>query len=192
MAGSNSPAGGSDLTSVIDATYLALKGYVSNRVSKWLFVDTVRQEIFLVRESTILNRWPVSTAETGLDNRENSGGTPPGVHRIAQKIGSGAAWGTVFESREPTGEIWNPAGNAYAEGQKTDLILSRILILDGLEPGVNKGAGIDSRQRYIYVHGTNHPHLIGQPAGGGCVRMENQNLIDLFEEINEGDLLVIV
>ncbi len=111
---------------------------------------------------------------------------------MARKIGAGAQTGTVFESREPTGKIWLPSWNDDPLLQQRDFILSRILILDGLEPGVNQGNGIDRRQRYIYVHGTNREDLIGQPVSGGCVRMENQNIINLFDQVEEGDLLVIV
>ncbi len=192
MTGNERPSEGRDLNSLIRATCDNLVNYASESPSRWLFVDTARQRIVLVRESTIIAQWPVSTAEVGLDNRENSGGTPPGVHRVAQKIGSQAQSGTVFESRKPTGETWLPDWNHDPDHLQRDLILSRILVLDGLEPGVNQGPGIDSRQRYIYVHGTNREDLIGRPAGGGCVRLENHQMIDLFDQVEEGDLLVIV
>jgi len=192
MAGTERPAGNSDLAHTILITLDVLSNYAPTPPKRWLLVDTAVQQLFLVRESTVLNRWPVSTAEVGLDNRENSGGTPPGVHRVARKIGSGAPDGTIFESRKATGETWTPAWNNDSARLEKDLILSRILILDGLEPGLNQGPGIDSRDRYIYVHGTNREDLIGQPAGGGCVRMVNKSIITLFDQVEEGDLLVIV
>jgi lipoprotein-anchoring transpeptidase ErfK/SrfK len=192
MTRSERPAEDLQLAELVRVTYNSLVDYAPGPSSRWLFVDTAGQLIFLVRESTILSRWSVSTAEVGLDNRESSGGTPPGVHRVAQKIGSGAPAGTVFESRKPTGETWQPTWNDDPDLRVRDLILSRILILDGLEPGLNQGSGIDTRKRYIYIHGTNHEDLIGRPAGGGCVRMGNRNIIDLFDQIEEGDLLVIV
>jgi len=192
MARTERPVKGSDFNSEILVTLAKLANYTSKPPARWLYVDTARQEVFLVRESTILDHWPVSTSEAGLDNRENSGGTPAGIHRVARKIGTDAPIGTVFESREPTGDIWVPAWNDDPQRLGKDLILSRILVIDGLEPGLNQGLGIDSRQRYIYVHGTNRVDLIGRPAGGGCVRMENQDLIDLYEQIEEGDFLVFV
>jgi UDP-N-acetylmuramate--alanine ligase len=165
--------------------------YTDQETVQWLLVDTGGQRILLVRDQTILAQWPVSTAAVGLDNREDSGGTPPGVHRVAQKIGRDKPAGTVFESRQPTGEIWTPEWNKDLEWQNKDLILSRILVLDGLESGLNQGPGVDSRQRFIYIHGTNREDLIGQAVSHGCVRMENQNMIDLFDQVEEGDLLVI-
>ena len=76
--------------------------------------------------------------------------TPPGVHRVCEKIGSGAPAGRIFRDRIDTGEDW-PIGKP-----EENLILSRILRLEGLEQGLNKGKGIDSYERYIYIHGTNN------------------------------------
>jgi len=114
------------------------------------------------------------------------------MHRVARKIETDSQIGTVFVSRKPNGETWNPEWNKDESLRQRDLILSRILVLEGLEPGVNQGPGVDSLQRYIYVHGTNREDLIGQPVSHGCVRMNNQSIIELFEIIKEGDPLVIV
>ena len=176
----------------LGTTYDKLVNYAQERPTRWLLVDTEKQHLFLVREGVIMAQWPVSTALVGLDNRENSGGTPIGVHRVGRKIGDNLPLGTVFLSREPTGETWNPEWNNDEVLRPKDLILSRILILHGLEPGVNLGPGVDSRERYIYVHGTNREDLVGQPVSHGCVRMNNQDIIELFELIEEGDPLVII
>jgi len=154
----------------------------------WLLVDSAAQALWLVREGHAERGWTVSTSDKGLDNREGSGGTPPGVHRVVRKIGADAAPGTVFVSREPTGEIWaGPA--APHEG---DLILTRILVLDGCEEGVNRGEGIDSRARYIYLHGTNHETLLGTPVSHGCVRLASADIMEVFDLVDEGAPLVIV
>ncbi|MBD3307946.1 L,D-transpeptidase family protein, partial [candidate division KSB3 bacterium] len=63
--------------------------------------------------------------------------------------------------------------------------------LQGMEPGVNKGKGIDSHARYIYIHGTPEEGLIGQPASHGCIRMDNRDVIDLFDQVNEGTFVEI-
>jgi UDP-N-acetylmuramate--alanine ligase len=129
----------------------------------------------------------VSTAAVGVESREGSGGTPPGVHVVDRRIGDGATSGTVFESREPTGRVWT-AG----DGDEADLILTRILTLDGREDGVNRGPGVDSRERYIYIHGTNHEENVGRPVSGGCVRMTNVDVVELFDRVDEGDPVVII
>jgi lipoprotein-anchoring transpeptidase ErfK/SrfK len=156
---------------------------------RWLFVDVHGQRLALVKDKHILHLWPISTAEAGLSNADGSNGTPPGLHRILQGIGEDAPVGTIFDSRQPTGEIWDPDRR---DNQSDDLILTRILTLDGQEEGINRGPGIDSRERYIYIHGTNHENLIGTPVSHGCVRMTNTDIIQLFDSVEEGDPVVIV
>jgi len=150
-----------------------------------LVVDVERQTATLILKGTAAACWPVSTARNGIGGAENSFKTPPGWHRIAQKIGAGAEPGAVFSSRELTGEVW------HGEGAETDLILTRILTLDGLEEGVNRGPGCDSLERYIYIHGSNHEAEIGRPASCGCVRMSNADVATLFDAAQEGDLILI-
>lgn len=156
-------------------------------VLRWLLVDTGSQLLALVRDDRIEGIWPVSTAAAGLDNRQDSGGTPPGLHTIARRIGDGAEPGTVFVDRTPTGHIWQEG-----EEDPDDLIISRILTLSGREEGLNLGPGVDSQERYIYIHGTNHPDRIGEPVSHGCVRMTDPDIRTLFELVAEGDPVVVV
>lgn len=159
---------------------------------RWLLVDVAAQRLHLLEGEASLRAWPVSTAAAGVDAREGSGGTPPGVHRIGQRIGAEAPPGMVFVSREPTGEIWTPGPADVEPEADQDLILTRVLTLDGLEDGVNRGPGVDSASRYIYLHGTNAEHRLGTPCSHGCVRLGNADVAALFELVREGDPVVIV
>ena len=67
-----------------------------------------------------------------------------------------------------------------------DWILSRIIWLRGLEEGRNQGGSVDTQSRYIYIHGTPEEDRIGQPASHGCIRMRNDDVIELFELVNPG------
>ncbi|MBI5836460.1 MAG: L,D-transpeptidase family protein [Candidatus Eisenbacteria bacterium] len=173
-----------------------------------LVVDVERQRLGLLDGGRLLAEYPVSTSAKGIGSREGSNQTPPGWHRISNMIGAGARTGTVFRSREATGETWPGAtsgGARTATGTATapaaaattvpsadeDLVLTRILWLDGLEEGVNRGPGCDSRDRYIYIHGTNQEGRIGEPASHGCVRMRNADVTELFDLVREGDPVVI-
>jgi UDP-N-acetylmuramate--alanine ligase len=158
---------------------------------RWLLVDVLRQRLDLVENGQIWRSWPVSTAAAGLDNRQDSGGTPPGLHAIERKIGRDAEPGMIFASRQATGILWRPTAACGREGEQ-DLILTRILTLEGLEEGLNRGPGIDSRERYIYIHGTNQETALGNPVSHGCIRMANSDVIDLFDLVNEGDPVVII
>src|SRR6185295_20317883 len=126
-----------------------------------------RQRLYLFRGDQLEADYPVSTAVAGIGGTSGSHRTPPGWHRVHARIGDGEPAGAVFESREPTGAVW------LGETRDEDLILSRVLTLQGLEPGVNQGPGVDSLERYIYLHGTNHEDRLGTPASHGCVRLSN-------------------
>ena len=151
-----------------------------------VLVDVAGQRALLVERGAVTGSWPVSTSENGIGGVSGSFQTPPGWHRVHRRIGDGAAAGTVFVSREPTGETWQ------GETRDDDLILTRILQLEGLEDGINRGPGCDSLERYIYLHGTNHEGRLGQPASHGCVRLANADIVELFDRVRDEDPVVIV
>ncbi|MGE3528959.1 MAG: L,D-transpeptidase family protein [Methyloceanibacter sp.] len=153
--------------------------------ARLLVVDVERQLATLIEDDAGVASWPISTARAGIGGAAGSYQTPPGWHRISQRIGQDAAPGTVFKSREPTGETWR------GEARDDDLILTRILTLDGLEDGVNRGGACDSLARYIYFHGTNQEDLIGRPASHGCVRLSNSDIAHLFDRVGEGDYVYV-
>ena len=153
-------------------------------------VDVAAQRLELRRGRTLVARYPVSTAARGVGNTEASYRTPLGRHRVCEKFGHGAPLGAVFRSRERTGEMATILTEPV--DLEEDLILTRILWLEGLEPGVNRGPGIDSRERFIYIHGTNEEGLIGTPASHGCVRMRNRDVVALFDLLPVGAEVEIV
>ena len=123
--------------------------------------------------------FPISTAKAGISTVDGSGGTPIGKFTIADKIGQGEPSGTIFESRLPVG-LWDGTESS------NDLILTRILTLDGCEP-----ANENTLQRYIYIHGTNQESMLGTPASCGCIRMSNVDIIELFELVEIGETVLI-
>lgn len=154
-----------------------------------IVVDIRRQDLSLWAGNRVVGLFPVSTSRWGAGAEEGSLKTPLGIHRIVARIGSGAGPGTVFRGRRPTSDVVHP----YSEEDdgREDLITTRILQLEGLEPGINRGAGIDSVDRYIYIHGTPHEARLGQPASIGCVRAGNRDMIDIFERVPDRGLVLI-
>ena len=153
---------------------------------RYIVVDTERQRLSWVEADAVVAEYPVSTALAGIGGESGSLKTPAGWHRVHATIGSGEPAGAVFESRVPTGALWR------GEARDEDLILTRVLTLEGSEDGVNRGAGGDSLERYIYIHGTNHEASLGKPASHGCVRMSNASVLELFERVRPGDPVVIL
>jgi UDP-N-acetylmuramate--alanine ligase len=92
----------------------------------------------------------------------------------------------VFEDRKSTDEMWS------REKLDVDLVLTRIMTLDGLEDGINFGEGFDSLARDIYIHGTNQEEYVGRACSHGCIRMLNPDVRELFARVREGDPVVIV
>lgn len=144
-----------------------------------LRVSIAGQRLDLVANGRVLRSWPVSTSAVGVGTEPGSLRTPTGRFRIARKVGHGAPPGMVFRSRIASGEIGAPEN-------PEDLVQTRILWLDGLDPD---NAGTFSR--YIYIHGTNHESDIGTPASHGCVRMRNVDVIDLFDAVDAGTEVII-
>ena len=148
-------------------------------------VSIETQALLVCINDTIVERYDASSSRFGNGNRENSLKTPLGIHRIKEKFGAGAPAGRIFRDREDTGMDWDHRLNG------DNLILTRILRLEGLEEGINKGAGVDSYERYIYIHGTGREELIGTPLSHGCVCLRNHDIIRLFETVKEGTLVYI-
>ncbi len=155
------------------------------RLRVWL----QRQRLELWRGDERLHSYAVSTARNGPGEDSGSGCTPRGRHRIRLKIGQHAPLNAVFAGRRPTGEIWTP--EAAAAAPERDWILSRILWLTGAEPGRNRGGSRDTLRRFIYIHGTPDTEPMGVPLSHGCIRMRNRDVAELFDQVDNGDPVLI-
>ena len=132
-------------------------------------ISVRKQRLTLRSGRKKLAEYPVSTSRFGLGSEEGSFKTPTGCFRVADKIGEGMPIGTVFKSRRPI----KPTKKLLREA---DLVMTRILWLDGLER-----RNANTHARYVYIHGTNHEESIGIAASEGCVRMNNADVAELFE-----------
>jgi len=151
--------------------------YVSQGIGLWVRVDT--QQLCVVRDGRIVQVYPCSTAANGTGSQRESERTPLGWHEVGAKIGDGLPVGAVLEERRWKGRIWQDMDQLDA-----DLVLSRILWLRGLQRGYNLGGDVDSWDRYIYIHGTNHVAEIGHPTSHGCIRLSPSDVIDLFNFVS--------
>ena len=133
--------------------------------------------------------YSISSGLNGVGCEKSSGRTPLGLHQVRAKIGHNAPINTVFIGRRATGEIYDES--LAVNHPQRDWILSRILWLSGKEIGVNRLGNVDSMQRYIYIHGTPDSEPMGRPLSHGCIRMRNQDLIELFDLIEPGTEVMI-
>ena len=137
------------------------------------------QRLTLTRDGEVLRSYPVSSSRFGIGAEEGSMKTPLGSFRIAEKIGDGAAPGTIFKARVPLGPD-DPLPDTE------DFVTTRILWLDGLDE-----ENANTRDRFIYIHGTKHEDKIGTPDSHGCIRMRAADVIELFELVDETTQVVI-
>jgi len=151
-----------------------------------LLVSIAAKKMAMLENNQLLECYTVSTSLKAPSCVADSNGTPTGLHEIADKIGQNQLEGIVFKGRVTTGKLFNEYNGKAAE---RNLITSRILRLRGLKPGKNAGPGCDSYQRYIYIHGTYHEDRIGQPFSGGGIEIRNTEVIELFDQMETGDLI---
>lgn len=142
---------------------------------KQIKISIGTQTLGLWEAGRLCKSWPCSTSKFGIGFTEGSNRTPLGHFVVREKHGDGAPLRTIFKARQPVG-IWDPETVTPA-----DLVLTRILWLDGLER-----RNRNTFQRYIYIHGTNDEAAIGRPASHGCIRMRNADVRELFDLVPEG------
>ena len=149
-------------------------------MSTRLLVHVPSQTLDLIENDELVRRYVVSTSSFGLGTEPGSNKTPTGNFRVAEKIGDDAPPGEIFISRAPTGQFG-------ADDDPQDHVQTRILWLEGLDPD-----NANTRERYIYIHGTNAESLLGTPASHGCIRMNNLDIIDLYNRVPPGTSVEIL
>ena len=136
-----------------------------------IYISIGEQKLRLFEGEALVAEYVVSSAANGIGFEEGSYCTPTGRFEVSEKIGDGEALGTIFKSRKPMG-VWDGTPS------DDDMILSRILRLNGLD-----AQNANSMERYIYIHGTNHEALLGEPTSHGCIRMANADIAEIFDRI---------
>jgi lipoprotein-anchoring transpeptidase ErfK/SrfK len=154
---------------------------------QWLYVSVQNQRMYFYNRDQLGIIYKISTASKGISQVQDSEGTPLGLHRITEKIGAGAPWGTVFIGRKSTGKIFTE----YDDWETKGYVTSRILRLKGLQEGYNSGGNCDTYNRYIYIHGITNEQKIGTLWTCGCIAMANDAIIQLFDQISL-EILVLI
>ena len=166
------------------------KYYITEDYSELLFVSIENQKMYHIKEGEIVKKYIISSSQYGTGSESGSNKTPLGLHIVKKKYGTktpinGRMIGRVFYGQIAT--IYQDKTKS-----KTDDVTSRIFWLEGLEKGKNIGEGIDSYNRHIYIHGTSEEGRLGTPASHGCIRMKNNEVIDLYKTIAIGTLVLIL
>ncbi|MEX0331134.1 MAG: L,D-transpeptidase [Puniceicoccaceae bacterium] len=172
----------------LNAYFACLEGHGLKRTDHVLLASLGEKILHHWQGDTCISSYPISFSKRPLSCQEGSLGTPWGLHVIAAKHGQDSPPGMVFKGRVATGERWQ---DMAPDTEDRSLVTTRILRLKGLEPGLNKGPGMDSFDRYIYIHGTNHPERFPDNISAGCILMLDEPLMELFERVPEGSHVFI-
>lgn len=156
---------------------------------KLIDIDINKQQLTLLQDRNIVACYNISTAKNGVGQKMGSECTPLGNHSIRAKIGAEAKENAVFIGRRESGEIFND--ELRQNHPDRDWILTRILWLSGLEKGKNRGGEVDTMRRYIYIHGCPDSDSFASPSSHGCVKMRNNDIIELFNNVNAGIRVLI-
>lgn len=164
--------------------------YPGRDLSRLLYVSIQRQRLYEIVDGEVVRTYSISTAVEGPGNIRESARTPIGLHAICRKIGEDVPLGGIFKGRLYTGRVAEILEDPI--DVPGDDVTTRILWLCGQEPGINKGGSVDSRDRFIYIHGTPEEGLLGTPASQGCVRMANKEIVELFDAVPRGTPVLIL
>lgn len=161
-----------------------------------IVISIEEQRLYHRRSTGVWYAYPISSASKGVGNQRGSGKTPLGRHRIWAKIGEDMPANTLFIARRPVGYL--------REGQRVtpklpwkkmekpkDCIVGRILWLSGMDRGINRGGRVDTRKRFIYIHGTDDEANLGRPASHGCIRMRSRDILELSRHAKVGERVFI-
>ena len=165
--------------------------YLKNpAIKEIIFVSIRKQRLYHIKNDAIIKEYIISSSAYGAGSEAGSNKTPLGLHRIRQKYGEE----TPINGRMVGRVFYGTIATIYKDNtkSKTDDVTTRISWLEGLERGKNKGEGIDSFKRYIYIHGTSEEGRLGTPVSHGCIRMKNKEVIDLYNKVAIGTLVLIL
>tara|TARA_X000000950_G_scaffold197942_1_gene238404 strand:- start:1738 stop:2352 length:615 start_codon:yes stop_codon:yes gene_type:complete len=157
--------------------------YSKEKLDNFIYIGIKRQKLYLFEANIISKIYKVSTSLKGAGNEMSSYKTPLGLHFIYEKIGNNAPIGTLFINKKNTNKIVEI--DSLTLNQNKDEITTRLMSLMGKELNINKGGRVDTFKRGIYIHGTSNEKSIGKPSSHGCIRMKNNDIIELFNSVDK-------
>ncbi len=167
------------------------KNNLNIQLKTFIIISIAYQKLIVCNEyGNMMNIYPISSSKYGIGSTENSFKTPLGCHIIKDKIGDNAENGDIFRFLKNT----HKKATIYYDNTDTenDYITTRLIRLMGIEKGKNKGSGIDTYDRHIYIHGTHEEGRIDIPSSHGCIRMKNDDIIQFYNSISENTSVIII
>jgi len=165
------PLPATDLSEV-DPRYLRKEvAYPTREQPGTIVVDTDNRYLYLVRENGRAIRYGIGVGKQGMSWRGRA------------SVGRKAAW-----------PRWTPTPAMIARDPEKNGPWA-----GGMQAGLDNPLG--ARALYLYqgsrdtlyrIHGTNEPWTIGKSVSSGCIRMFNQDIIDLHSRVPTGSNVVVL
>jgi lipoprotein-anchoring transpeptidase ErfK/SrfK len=132
-----------------------------------LVIDTNSRHLYLVMENGKAKRYGVGVGKPGFEWA--------GTHKVTRK----AEW-----------PDWRPPAEMIAREKKKGRTLPSYM------PGGPQNP-LGARALYLgstlyRIHGSNEPWSIGQAVSSGCIRMRNEDVMDLYERVKLGTKVVVI
>ena len=132
-----------------------------------IVIDTTQNFLFLIEKNGKARRYGVGTGKPGFEWS--------GTHKITNK------------------RVW-PDWRPPAEMIKREAAKGRYLptyLAGGMENPLGARALYLGTTEYR-IHGTNQPWTIGGAVSSGCIRMRNEDVVDLYERVNVGTTVEVI
>ncbi len=131
-----------------------------------ILIDTESNFLYLVKSDAVARRYRIAVGAAGK------------------------AWkGEAVVARKSKWPVWHPTDNMHAEAPG---------LPQRIEPGPHNPLGAralylyrDGRDTLYRIHGTSEPWTIGTKASSGCIRLFNEDVIELFDQVPEGTRVIV-
>jgi len=132
-----------------------------------IVVDTDQRYLYYVMADGKAIRYGVTVGEDALSWY--------GIAKVGRKE-EWPSWTPTAETKKRLGDIPN-----HVEGGAHNPMGARgIYLFQG------------SKDTLFRIHGTNQPEYIGQAISSGCIRMTNEDVIDLYNRVRMGSIVVVL
>ncbi len=132
-----------------------------------IVVDTPKRVLYLIEEQGLARRYPIAVGKEGSQFEGQA------------QVGRMVKWPLWY----PTQDMKNRNPNlpdVVKGGAQNPLGARAIYLYDG---------GRDTLYR---IHGNNEPRSIGREASSGCIRMYNEDVIDLYSRVDKNTNVVVI
>ncbi len=171
IEGEQFPIKAADLKRVDPQYYRREVAYPTRERPGTIVVDTRNRYLYLVQENGQALRYGIGVGKTGLEFE--------GVGRVQYK----RQW-----------PRWTPTQDMIAREPERYGPLAA-----GMEPGVLNPLGPralylfkDGRDTLYRIHGTTEDWTIGKAVSSGCIRLLNQDIVDLYRRVPDGTRVVVL